>query len=58
MKLFYFLALEGLNAARRPTHKDECDRAHLPDIAHADWFCKYDGADSDHQHPEEVNNFE
>ena len=53
MKLFYFLALEA-SAARRPKVKDECDRAHLPDIEHGEWICKYDGVESDHTHPEEV----
>ena len=53
MKFFYFLALEA-TAARRPKVKDECDRAHLPDIEHGEWFCKYDGVESDASHPEEV----
>ena len=53
MKLFYFLALE-VTAVRRPKVKDECDRAHLPDIEHGEWFCKYDGIKNDHTHPEEV----
>ena len=57
MKLFYLLALEGLNAKRRPAVKDECDFAHLPDLPHAEWTCTYDGVISDHQNPEEVMNF-
>ena len=53
MKLFFLLSLESVKA-RRTKVKDECDRAHLPDIPHAEWFCKYDGIASDSQHPEEV----
>jgi len=53
MKLFYLLSLEGIKA-RRTKVKDECDRAHLPDIPHGEWFCKNDGIASDAQHPEEV----
>lgn len=53
MKLFYLVALEGVKA-RRVKLKDECDRAHLPDIPHGEWSCKYDGIESDEQHPEEV----
>ena len=53
MKLFYLLSLEGIKA-RRTKVKDECDRAHLPDIPHGEWFCKNDGIASDGQHPEEV----
>ena len=56
MKLFYFLALEAA-AAKRPKVKDECHRAHLPDIEHGEWVCKYDGVQSDASHPEEVRNF-
>ena len=53
MKLFYLVALESVKT-RRTKLKDECDRAHLPDIPHGEWSCKYDGIESDVQHPEEV----
>ena len=58
MKLFYLLALEGLNAQRnRQTYVDECNRDHLPDIPHAEWYCTYNGEPSSNQHPDEVTPF-
>lgn len=60
MKLFYLLALEGISAQKkpsskgRPSYKDECDRAHLPDVEHARWGCYYDGEiDESATHPSE-----
>ena len=56
MKLFYLLALEGLNARRTPV-SGECDRDNLPDIPHAEWTCFIGGVETFSQYPDQVKYF-
>ena len=56
MKLFYLLALEGLNARREPV-AGKCDKYDLPDIPHAEWTCFIGGAETNSQHPDQVKCF-
>ena len=54
MKLFYLLALEGLNAQRRQPVAGQCDRDALPDIQHANWKCYINDTVSTSKYPDEV----
>ena len=56
MKLFYLLALEGLNAKREKV-SGECDRFNLPDIPHAQWTCFINGDETSSQYPDQVKYF-
>ena len=56
MKLFYLLALEGLNARREPV-AGQCDKYDLPDIPHAEWTCYINNTETDSQYPDQVKYF-